>query len=82
MADCSPPLCRNDAMACVHLRRLYQLCQQQGLKLGGSDLIHLVCEQCGVKEECPSVFLAEYEATNGLTGNSELDDEDSDLQRS
>ena len=48
-------------MACVHLVKLYQLCQQEGLKLGGADLIHIVCQQCGVKEVCPAVLLDEYE---------------------
>lgn len=49
-------------MTCVHLRKLYQLCQQEGLRLGGADLIHIVCEQCGEKEVCPSTLVDEYEA--------------------
>lgn len=49
-------------MTCVHLRRLYQLCQEENLRLGGADLIHIVCEQCGVKEVCPSVLTDEYDA--------------------
>lgn len=49
-------------MTCVHLKKLYQLCQQENLKLGGSDLIHIVCEQCHEKEVCPSVLIDEYEA--------------------
>jgi hypothetical protein len=52
-------------MTCVHLRQLYQLCQQQGLRLSGSDLIHIVCEQCGVQEECPAVLMDEYDAKHG-----------------
>ena len=51
-------------MTCVHLKKLYQLCQQEGLKLGGSDLIHIVCEQCHEKEVCPSVLVDEYDAQN------------------
>ena len=49
-------------MTCVHLRKLYQLCQQENVRLGGSDLIHLVCEQCGIQEECPSMLMEEFEA--------------------
>ena len=41
-------------MVCEHLRQLYQLCVDQKIRLGGSDLIHLVCEQCGRQEVCPS----------------------------
>lgn len=41
-------------MVCEHLRQLYQLCVDQQIKLGASDLIHLVCEQCGRREICPS----------------------------
>lgn len=52
-------------MTCVHLKKLYQLCQQENLKLGGSDLIHIVCEQCHEKEVCPSVLMDEYEAQEG-----------------
>jgi len=52
-------------MACVHLRRLYQLCQEEGLRLSGSDLIRIVCDQCGVQEECPSLLLEAYEAREG-----------------
>ena len=49
-------------MSCVHLRKLFQLCQQEGLKLAGPDLIHIVCEQCGEKEVCPSLMYDQYEA--------------------
>lgn len=49
-------------MTCVHLKKLYQLCQQEGLKLAGPDLIHIVCEQCGEQEVCPSLLYDEYEA--------------------
>lgn len=51
-------------MTCVHLRRLYELCQQEDLRLGGSDLVRIVCRQCEVQENCPSVLLDEYEATH------------------
>ena len=49
-------------MTCVHLRKLYQLCQQEDLRLGSSDLIRIVCQQCGVQDECPSLLMEEYES--------------------
>jgi len=49
-------------MTCHHLQQLYQLCQDQQLKIGGSDLVRFVCEKCGEQEVCPSVLLEEYEA--------------------
>ncbi len=44
-------------MSCVHLQQLYKLCQEQQLKLGGSDLIRVVCHQCGDHEVCPSALV-------------------------
>lgn len=44
-------------MACVHIRELYQLCHQEGLRVSSSDLIHFVCPKCGVKEVCPSTMV-------------------------
>ena len=44
-------------MACVHLQQLYKLCQEQHLKLGGSDLIRVVCHPCGEQEVCPSTLM-------------------------
>ena len=49
-------------MTCVHLQKLYQLCQENQLKLSSSDLIHVVCSQCEKDEVCPSVLLDEYQA--------------------
>jgi Fe2+ or Zn2+ uptake regulation protein len=49
-------------MACVHLRRLYQLCQEEGLRISSSDLIHFVCDKCGVKDVCPSTIVDIQEA--------------------
>ena len=45
----------------VHLRQLYQLCEENHLKLSAPDLIHIVCDQCGEKEVCPSVLTDEYD---------------------
>ncbi len=41
-------------MVCVHLKQLYQLCQEQQIRLGGSDLIRIVCKQCGEQDICPT----------------------------
>lgn len=49
-------------MTCIHLKQLYQLCQDHDLKLGGADLIRVVCKQCGEQEVCPSVLTTEYES--------------------
>lgn len=49
-------------MTCSHLKKLYDLCVDEGLKIGGSDLVRFVCEQCGEQEVCPSVLMEEYEA--------------------
>lgn len=48
-------------MTCVHLRKLYQLCHDNNIKLSGADLIHIICEECGVKEVCPSMLNEQYE---------------------
>lgn len=49
-------------MTCVHLKQLFQLCHDHQLRLRGPDLIHIVCDQCGEQEVCPSVLSDEYDA--------------------
>jgi hypothetical protein len=51
-------------MVCTHLKDLYQLCLEHELRLGGSDLIRIVCRQCGEQEVCPSMLMDEYDATH------------------
>lgn len=46
-------------MTCVHLRKLYALCQEHDLRLAGPDLIHIICPECGEKEKCPSALMEE-----------------------
>jgi hypothetical protein len=48
-------------MTCRHLRDLYEVCEAHRLKLSSSDLIRIVCPQCGVEEVCPSVLCDEYD---------------------
>ena len=43
-------------MSCVHLQQLFELCDRENLKLSSSDLIHIVCQQCGRQEVCPSLL--------------------------
>ena len=54
-------------MTCVHLRELYQLCEQNDLKLGGSDLVRIFCKQCGEQEVCPSMLMDEYDSRESAT---------------
>ncbi|WP_417388714.1 hypothetical protein [Gimesia sp.] len=49
-------------MVCTHLKELYQFCEQNQLKLGGSDLIHVICKQCDQEETCPSTLMDEYDS--------------------
>jgi hypothetical protein len=49
-------------MTCRHLKQLYETCQMHHLKLSSSDLIRIMCPECGVEEVCPSVLTAEYDA--------------------
>jgi len=51
-------------MVCTHLRELYTLCEEHEIRLGGSDLIRLVCKQCDEDETCPSTLMAEYDASH------------------
>jgi hypothetical protein len=48
-------------MPCKHLTQLYDFCQTHNLKLSSTDLIRIVCPQCGVDEVCPSTLADEYE---------------------
>ena len=52
-------------MTCVHPRKLYELCQTHEVRLGSADLIHIVCQECGEKEVCPSGLMAELPDDKG-----------------
>lgn len=49
-------------MTCIHLRQLFQLCEEHDLKLSSSDMIRVACPQCGEKEVCPNTLTDEYDA--------------------
>ena len=51
-------------MTCVHLQKLYDLCQRHELRiqLSGSDLMRIVCRECGAHDVCPSVMTEEFDA--------------------
>ena len=49
-------------MTCKHLKELYEICQTHQLRLSSSDLIRIVCPQCGIEEVCPSILAEEYDA--------------------
>ncbi len=49
-------------MVCTHLKELYHLCEKNHLRIGGADLIHIVCKQCELEETCPSTLMDEYDS--------------------
>jgi hypothetical protein len=65
-------------MTCVHLQKLYQLCQENQLKLSSSDLIHVVCSQCEKDEVCPSVLVGDYQAIQEMRDNQRQSRRDSE----
>ena len=56
-------------MSCVHLKKLYELCAKEELRIGATDLVRLVCTQCGEQEVCPNMLMENYEATNPETAS-------------
>lgn len=56
-------------MACNHLKQLFQLCHEHDMRFSGTDLVRIVCRECGSQEVCPSSLVGEAELT-------EIDDED------
>ncbi len=53
---------KGDSVTCNHLKSLYDYCQSHNLRLSSTDLVRIICPQCGVEEECPSVLMDEYES--------------------
>jgi hypothetical protein len=58
-------------MTCVHLKKLYDLCADEQLKIGSGDLVRIVCTQCGEQDVCPSMLMEEYEATHPENGDDD-----------
>ena len=48
-------------MTCKHIKELYDICESNNMRLSSTDLIRIVCPQCGEEEVCPSVLCDEYE---------------------
>lgn len=46
-------------MTCVHLRKLYELCDENQLEFSSSDLVRIVCKQCERDEVCPSALIGD-----------------------
>lgn len=49
-------------MPCMHLKELYRLCQENEIRIGALDVVRLTCNQCNVKDVCPSVLTDEFDA--------------------
>lgn len=63
-------------MPCVHLRQLIQLCEDHQIKVGGADVIHLVCNECGQQEVCPDMLMDEYDRRDPAEGPSENENDE------
>ncbi len=58
-------------MTCVHLQKLYEMCDENHLKFSSSDLVRIVCKQCEQEEVCPSVLVGDYEARHESSATDE-----------
>jgi hypothetical protein len=66
-------------MICVHLKELFQLCQENEIRISSADLVRVVCHQCGAHEVCPSALTSEF-SENGLADFSENGPADAESQ--
>jgi hypothetical protein len=57
-------------MICEHLQELFDVCREHDLKMGGADLIRIVCGQCGQQEVCPSTLVAPPDQIAGCDSGS------------
>lgn len=53
-------------MICNHLKELFQYCKEHDVRLSSSDLVHIVCKQCGIQEVCPSALVEELDVAPSL----------------
>jgi hypothetical protein len=47
-------------MSCVHLKKLYELCSKEEIKISASDLVRIVCTQCNEHEVCPTMLMENF----------------------
>lgn len=57
-------------MSCVHLKELDRLCHDHHLEISRSDMVRLVCTECGEHEVCPSNRMPEMGPEEALDGGS------------
>ncbi len=58
-------------MTCKHIKELYAICESHSITLSSTDLIRIVCPQCGEEEVCPSVLCEEYESRHEECGEAD-----------
>jgi hypothetical protein len=60
-------------MTCIHLKEINRVCEDSGLKLGRTDLIRVVCKECGDQEVCPanSIEMDEPSSEGGRSDSNE-----------
>jgi len=49
-------------MNCVNLQSISQACKDNGIAIGQTDLVRIVCTECAEQEVCPSNSVASEEA--------------------
>ncbi|MFN7732696.1 MAG: hypothetical protein ACK5OB_12385 [Pirellula sp.] len=59
-------------MSCVHLKELDRLCHDHQLEISRSDMVRLVCTECGEHEVCPCNRMPEDGLEGALDGRSEV----------
>ena len=48
-------------MICMQVQEVYTLCRDFDVKIGSSDLLRLVCDQCTSQEVCPATLIEQVE---------------------
>lgn len=62
-------------MSCAHLKKLFDMCLQEDIKIGGTDLVRIVCNQCGAEEVCPTMLMEQYEELHAERPDAEGQEE-------
>ena len=63
-------------MSCAHLKKLFDMCRQEDIKIGGTDMVRIVCNQCGAEEVCPTMLMDQYEALHEEQADDEASEKD------